>query len=275
MTDVPTVPGGAPAPPRRAGGVQPWVVGASLVFLIASGGLLWWVLGDTEPSSDRVETSATAAPIQPPGSTEPPDTTELGGTEVSEDLPDGDDDPSVSLPEPSVTVAPAPTTLRQVGPLTPTSVSVSNTREMTPKLACTGGSISYVGDQLIDGTDLGWGPDSTDGAGQFADFSFDTPVHLSTVGLTPGYLRQARRPSNRCQPSSSFPVNRFVDAVEWSFDDGSSVVQRFDQRPEMQLTPADVTTANVRMTILETTRPVGADDDTVISEANFTGSEAP
>lgn len=69
-----------------------------------------------------------------------------------------------------------------------------------------------------------------------------------------------------------FGVNRFVNAVEWTFDDGTSVVQRFEQRPEMQLTPVDATTTNVRMTILSTTRPPGADDDTVISEASFTGS---
>lgn len=233
--------------PAWGGRWLPGAVVASLVFLIAAVGFLWWVLGSSPPGRSDGPARADAAQ---------PDTLPAPATTI--------DDQQAST-----------TVLRQAGPLIPAAVSVSDTREITPRLACGGGSIAYLGDQLVDGTDLGWGASSTDGAGQYADFSFGTPVHLSTVGITPGYLREARRPSNGCEPISSFGLNRFIDAVEWSFDDGTSVVQRFDQRPEMQLIPVDVTTSAVRMTILETTRPSGADDDTVVSEASFAGSETP
>ncbi len=253
MTDEPTraepPPSASRTPPSQRRPGPAWAVVASLTFLFSSIAFLGWVLGSAD--SRLVEA-------------EPQATNQLDGT-------------TTTSPEPA-TAEPAtasPTTLLQVEPLSPTSVSASNTLALTPRLACTGGSISYLADQLIDGTDLGWGASSTDGAGQYVDIAFGEPVHLSTVGITPGYLREARRPSNGCEPVSSFEVNRFVNAVEWSFDDGTSVTQRFEQRPEMQLTPVDAVTSNVRMTILETTRPPGADNDTVISEASFSGEQTP
>ncbi|MEI2705417.1 MAG: hypothetical protein V9E89_09205 [Ilumatobacteraceae bacterium] len=245
-----------------------WAAAASLAFLVLAGGLLWWVLGSSETSSKQAAPATTAQAGRASGS---PDTAASGRTADA-----ANPGQRVTLPKPTTTAGDtAPNTsasLDSVGPLTPTRVIGSNTLAVTPRLACTGGSISYFAEQLVDGTDLGWGASSSDGVGQYVDVSFDRPVHLSTVGITPGYLRQARRPSNDCEPASSFGVNRFVNAVEWTFDDGTSVVQRFEQRPEMQLTPVDATTTNVRMTILSTTRPPGADDDTVISEASFTGS---
>ncbi|MBK6311785.1 MAG: hypothetical protein IPF42_14880 [Candidatus Microthrix sp.] len=254
MTDEPTMaeppPSETPPPDRRRPGFTLAVV-ASLAFLLASGALLGWVLGSSETTPDDAEPQAT---------------TKLDRARTTR--------PARATTEPEAEAEPVSrTTLLQVGPLAPASVSASNTRALTPKLACTGGSISYFADQLTDGTDLGWGASSSDGTGQYFDVSFDKPVHLSTVGITPGYLREARRPSNDCEPASSFGVNRFVNAVEWTFDDGTSVIQRFEQRPEMQFMSVDAVTSSVRMTILETTRPPGADDDTVISEASFTGAQ--
>ncbi|MFZ1438862.1 MAG: hypothetical protein WAX12_03910 [Candidatus Microthrix subdominans] len=277
MRDEPTSPEPSPLapppPPRLDGYGLVLAAVASLVFLVLASGVLWWVLRSSGTASEQAVASTTqsggathspgtAAPARTSGSQEPNEAASPGQT--------------VTLPGPATTAADAtPTTaaiLARVGPLTPARISGSNTLAATPRLACTGGSISYFAEQLIDGTDLGWGASSSDGTGQYFDVSFDKPVHLSTVGITPGYLRQASRPSNDCEPTSSFGVNRLVNAVEWSFDDGTSVVQRFEERPKMQLTSVDATTTNIRMTILETTRPPGADDDTVISEASFTGS---
>ncbi len=261
MTDEPTMAEPPPSethtpPDRRRPGFTLAVV-ASLAFLLASGALLGWVLGSSESTPDDAEPQATTKLDRA--------RTTSSDARLSEPEPE---------PEPEAEAEPVSrTTLLQVGPLAPASVSASNTRALTPKLACTGGSISYFADQLTDGTDLGWGASSTDGAGEYVDISFGMQVHLSTVGITPGYLREARRPSNDCEPASSFGVNRFVNAVEWTFDDGTSVIQRFEQRPEMQFMSVDAVTSSVRMTILETTRPPGADDDTVISEASFTGAQ--
>lgn len=251
---------------------------ASLAFLAASCGFLAWVLndraGDTVSVSARLaaETTittavTTAAPTAQAASDVPPTTEDVAG-------PGPTDAPAATAPVASAPAATQAAPLREAGPLAPDSVTASNTRETTPSLRCGGGSISYFAGQLIDGTDLGWGASHTDGTGEYADIAFGRNVHLSAVGITPGYLRQAERQSNNCQPASSFGYNRFVNSVRWTFDDGTTVVQEFEQVPEMQTIPVDVDTSTIRLTVLETTRPAGADDDTVISEAAFTGVDS-
>ena len=71
-----------------------------------------------------------------------------------------------------------------------------------------------------------------------------------------------------------FEYNRFVSAVDYRFDDGSTVTQRFDRVPSLQM--QDVTTivtSSVVITIRSTERGPLADDDTIISEAAFEGSQ--
>jgi hypothetical protein len=95
------------------------------------------------------------------------------------------------------------------------------------------------------------------------------------VGLTPGFLNIAARSDLGCgEPVNAFTYNRFVEQVEYRFDDGSVVVQAFEQRPEMQrmqITP--ITTTNVKITIMSTRRIPPADNDTIISEAAFEGTQ--
>jgi hypothetical protein len=51
-------------------------------------------------------------------------------------------------------------------------------------------------------------------------------------------------------------------------------VQNFQQEPGLQTMAVDAITASVRITILGTIRPAGADDDTILSEAEFRGGDA-
>ena len=101
--------------------------------------------------------------------------------------------------------------------------------------------------------------------------SFDGPVELTSVGLLPGYAREAPHSKAGCDTVSAFPLNRQIQSVRWIFDDGTSVDQTFEASPEIQTKAVDVTTSSVTMEILSTTRPSRADSDTIISEATFEG----
>jgi hypothetical protein len=73
---------------------------------------------------------------------------------------------------------------------------------------------------------------------------------------------------------SAFDFNRHVTGVRYHFDDGTTLDHQLPAVPELQ--PLDLpdggrTTRFVRVEILGTVRPAGADNDTVISEAVFEG----
>lgn len=166
---------------------------------------------------------------------------------------------------PSSTTAPAPTPLRG------TSAVASNERAPVNGLRCTGQYLAYTAEQLVDGDpQTGWGASSTDGSGQYITITFSGPRHLTSVGLTPGYLRRAPHSRAGCAEVVAFDYNRFVTAVEYQFDDGSTVDQTFARTPTMQTMPVDVSTQSVRITILGTQHQ-GQDDDTILSEAQFEG----
>jgi serine/threonine protein kinase len=141
---------------------------------------------------------------------------------------------------------------------------------------CSGQRKSFASSYLIDGdNDTGWGASSGDGSGASITVGFGRPTRLTSVGLTPGFLNIAARSDLGCgEPVNAFTYNRFVEQVEYRFDDGSVVVQAFEQRPEMQrmqITP--ITTTNVKITIMSTRRIPPADNDTIISEAAFEGTQ--
>ena len=131
---------------------------------------------------------------------------------------------------------------------------------------------SYSAFNLIDGSDqTGWGAGANDGTGASATITFDAPVQLTQIGLTPGYTKVGPRAAQNCQAVSAWQFNRFVTAVEYRFDDGTTVTQSFTNDPVMQFIDVNVRTENVVLTILGTQRPPGADDDTILSEINFRG----
>ena len=238
MTEIFTQPpaGGPPSvAPRPEGSTDKKLtilIGFSVVFLLAAVGVLGWVLVSSS-GEDEVVAAEQGNDIS-------------GSQKASLEGPTKPDDDSA-----------------EGGDAAATNMALSEARE----------PLAYSGEQLIDGDEnFGWGASMGDAAGATADMQFSGPVKLATVGLTPGYTRLAPRSKAGCQTVVAFPYQRFVQAVRWTFDDGSSVEQSFDQRPEMQTKPVDVTTSSVKLTILSTARPAGADDETVISEAAFTGT---
>lgn len=251
----PPVPGPAAPPPgpaappqgtRRSGVPLPVVVGVvAVVVLLAavvvlavgrSGG------GDTATAGD--------------GTTTIPTSTSTTATTT----------PPTTPTTPSTTAAPGP-----MVQLSPVGATASNERAGA-NLQC-GGYMSYGASQLIDGDiDRGWGASRSDGTGQYVDVRFAQPVHLRRISITPGYLRQGQRKDQGCRVVPAFDFNRHVTQVRYTFDDGTSVVKSLTSVPDYQPVDVDTTTTSVRITILGTVRPSGADDDTVISEAIFEGS---
>jgi hypothetical protein len=81
------------------------------------------------------------------------------------------------------------------------------------------------------------------------------PIHLTSVGLIPGY--------DKIDPTSN--VDRFfenfrVKTVRWTFDNGSSLSQTFDDSRELQRLAVDVVTTNITITIddvYDSSYPVG------------------
>ena len=210
------------------------------------------MLATGSDSPDREQgasgTTVSSASALPPATTTPAD----GATEASDAPTEGG--------------APVAQSLQ------PVSVVGSNERAGVNLRCPPHNFITYSATNLIDGNlDTGWGASSTDGTGQSVTVRFAGPRHLTSVALTPGYVKFGPRADQNCAAVSAFPFNRFVTQVEYRFDDGSTLPQSFENTPGMQEMAVDVVTTSVTIRILGTQRPTNADDDTIISEAEFTG----
>lgn len=224
---------------RVAGGLLVLAALVTVLGLVSTG---WWL-------ATRI---AVVVPVQPL----PPTAT-------------GEDSAFPPSPNPQPGEPVEPVVVQQLRPVLATATAERD----SVFLRCTGAFVPYGAENLIDGdVDTGWGASAGDGSGQSVTVTFDEPVHLTRVGLTPGFTKTGPRKDRGCAETFAFPLNRFVRAVRYSFDDGQTVRHDFEQRPGLQFLSVDTTTREVRITILETYRPPGADNDTILSEAQFEGS---
>jgi hypothetical protein len=163
-----------------------------------------------------------------------------------------------SSPQSSPQPPPAPVT-----ELRPTAVSADSTSP--PSVDDSGQQIAYDATNVADGqADTAWRT-AGDASGQSLHFDFDRPVQLATVGLIPGYAK-----TDTTTGADRFVQNRRIVSVEWTADDGYSVVQDFRDQRTLQTVPFDRTTTTLTLTILQTTAP-GDRDFTALSEVEFTG----
>lgn len=174
---------------------------------------------------------------------------------------------SSDLSAPTTAAAPAQ-------PIRPVS-AVATAERSSYHLRCTGEYVTYGASRLIDGDmNTGWGAGENDGTGVSVTVRLGGRVRLTRVGLTPGFAKYGPRQDQGCSSVEAFAYNRFVSSVRYTFDNGTSIVQNFEQRKDMQYVPVDVVTQSVTITILATEQPYGADDDTVLSEVAFEGRPA-
>jgi len=247
----------ADEPPASAPGTGVLIAltAASVLILIGAVALLVFAVARTGDDSKSAITASE------PGESSPGSQPSSGDGAVQED----------TSARGSTTVV-APTTAPNVA-LAPSTATATNTRKAVPELKCTGLPLAYTADQLIDGDpETGWGASEGDGSGEHATISFGRQVNLTSVGIIPGYAREAEHSKADCNRVSAFEYNRQIQAVRWTFDDGSSLEQTFEPDPSMQTLDVSKTTGSVTLEILRTVRPDGADSDTIISEAAFEGT---
>ena len=135
-----------------------------------------------------------------------------------------------------------------------------------------GQPVTYVAANMVDGiTDTCW-REVGDGTGTTLTFRLDRPTRLTRVGLINGYAKIAYDGGRRFD---WYVGNRRVLAVDWIFDDGSTVSQQLGTSRTMQQTAIKpVTTDVVRLRITAVSPPGkgrAARDDTAISEVLLIG----
>jgi hypothetical protein len=105
-----------------------------------------------------------------------------------------------------------------------------------------------------------------DATGQSLSVRLDGAREVTSVGLTPGYAQ-----ADRCDGTDNFAENRRPTSVTWIFEDGTEVVQRLRDVPEMQLTEVEpVTTSTITLRIDGVTPQVES-DFTAITEVGVMG----
>lgn len=215
--------------------------------------------GDVDASADMTEDLGPRTSATDPPSTDP--------------MPAESTAPGNTAPETTTTTTTTPSTTAVASPVPIRVVGASASRELpAATLSCTGGTVTYSARNLIDGDhDTGWGASSGDGSGEYVELDLGGPVRLTAIGVTAGYTRVGPRKDQGCADVSAFDLNRILTAVRYDFDDGTSVVHDLDPTNRIQMIDVDTVTASVRMTILGTSRPPGADSDTVVSELVLEG----
>jgi hypothetical protein len=136
-----------------------------------------------------------------------------------------------------------------------------------------GRPVSYVAANMVDGlNDTCWRTPG-DATGTVLTFHLDQPTKITRVGLVNGYAKIAY---DGKRSYDWYRGNRRVLAVQWLFDDGSSVTQRLGfNRAMQQIAVKPVTTRVVRLRITAVSAPGkgrAARNDTAISEVLLLGT---
>jgi len=136
-----------------------------------------------------------------------------------------------------------------------------------------GRTVTYVAPNMVDGdVETCWRTPG-DASGMVLTFRLDQPTRITKVGLVNGYAKTAVAGG---RTYDWYRGDRRVLAVEWVFDDGSTVSQQFAQVRAMQTRGVPpVTTSTVQVRITAVSRPgqgPAARNDTAISEVSLVGT---
>ncbi|MGY1831659.1 NADase-type glycan-binding domain-containing protein [Geodermatophilus sp. SYSU D01180] len=229
------------------------MLGVATAGVLAVGGYL--VVDRTGSGGSGTEASEESATFGAPGSTASTSAAPL-------DAADGDPSPpGERSDEPQPTSPP--------GPLQP--VAVAATCQAAPGIDAAGDPVTYEPALTLDGVPAtAWRcPGSAVGARLTFDFGHE--VSLASVGLVPGYAKV-----DPADGTNRFTENRTVTAVTWSFDDGTSFVQRIDA-PRASLAvsdlPAPVSSTRVVLQVTGTGNDTALRDFTAISDVAFSGQD--
>jgi hypothetical protein len=173
---------------------------------------------------------------------------------------------AVPVPTVPTTVAPGVTTVPPAPALVKATVAASG--QTGPAQNGCGEVTSYDPSNVQDGNPATAWRSLGDGTGQTLQLTLPAPIHLTSVGLIPGYDK-----IDSCTAADRFAQMRKVTGVRWTFGSGATIDQSFTPDRTMQNTPVDVVTATVTLEILGTTPPGGL-DYTPISEIALVGYPA-
>lgn len=227
-----------PTPPsRRSGPWVAWLVVGVVLVLVA--GVGFWLLTQGDGDDDTTASTPTAAATEEPA-------------------------PSA---EPSETAAP----VTQPGELAP-DAEVEVPATDPPGQDVSGNPVTFAATNMLDGAfETCWRMPG-DGTGEEIVVTLPGATRLRSVGMVNGYAKTAQ--DARGRELDWYHGNRRVLSAEWVFDDGSSLVQDFDDTTEMQSVDVDVTTTTITIRLLEVsppgTGPAGR-DYTAISELSLVG----
>lgn len=180
--------------------------------------------------------------------------------------------PPSALPNqpPAAASHPTPNDQPRNVPVSPGTVLASAVCVSSPSQDRGGNPVTYEPAKAVDGLlDTAWRCDG-DGAGQRLQISFPGRVTLTSIGMMPGYAK-----IDPYDGTDRYVQNRRISAVDYTFDDGSTVRQSFDTSASARSVQAialpDVSTSHVMITILgsvsgETTSGQQPFDKVAISE---------
>jgi hypothetical protein len=177
-------------------------------------------------------------------------------------------------PSPKPSPPPTSTPPSPVGPATNVAglAQVSAPAHAPGGVDFAGRPVTYVASNVVDGRlDTCWRQPG-DATGTELTFRLDHPTRLTRVGLVNGYAKIAYDGGRRFD---WYRGNRRVLAVDWIFDNGSSVSQQLGtSRAMQQIAIKPVTTGVVRLRITAVSPPgkgPAARNDTAISEVLLIG----
>jgi serine/threonine-protein kinase len=142
---------------------------------------------------------------------------------------------------------------------------VTATSTAEPGVDAAGETVEYGASNVVDGDATTTWRTPGDGIGEALVLDLGQSVHVTRIGLIPGYAKV-----DPADQTDRFFENRRVVEVEYSFTDGSTATQEFEESPELQSVDVDETTETVTVTIVATTSH-GGRDYTPISEVEVFG----
>jgi hypothetical protein len=216
-TAYPVSPAGSRAQHRRRSW-WPWALGAAVLVLVAAVGVALLTGGDDERD----------------GSTAPSKHDSGGSTKHHGDPSDS---ASTDLP---------------AGDLTADS-TITVPKNAPPGQDADGKPTTYVGANMLDGDPATCWRIAGDGTGTEITVTLPSETRLSSVGLVNGYAKTVDKPGGGT--IDWYHGNRRIEAVDWEFDDGTTVHQDLGDTTDLQSIDVDVTTTTVTLRLATVSAP--------------------
>jgi hypothetical protein len=236
----------------------PWAIVSLVMVLVAVGGVWLLMSGGDDTASDPAPASTVSEKIQANQSPTPRST----APETSDSAP-----ASQSASE----SAPAGDATDVAGQATATAP-----RNAPPNVDAFGNRTTYVAANMLDGSPSTCWRMAGDASGSELTFALAAPTTLTEVGLVNGYAKTALVGGRKL---NWYAGNRRVLAVQWVFDDGTTLDQQLQSTKQMQTIDLEtpVSTSTVTLRLVSVSAPGtgrSARDYTAVSEVSLVGTPA-